>query len=71
VLCASEIDVDAEVNAEFFALLSKPGRSKEEDRRLYTLAKEIIIVAGLDANEIHPIDRLRVASALIAVQRQS
>jgi hypothetical protein len=71
VLCASELEIDSQLNEEFSALLSKPSRTKEEDRRLYMLAREIIIVANLEVSNIHPIDQLRIAAALVAVERQA
>ena len=69
VLCATEVEVDAELNTEFSALMSKPTRLSHEESRLYMLAREIIITAGLEADPIRDDDRLRIAAALITLNR--
>lgn len=69
ILCATDLEVDAELNLEFSTLLSNPARLKQEDARLYMLAKEIIITAGLEADVIHHDDILQIASALVAIER--
>ena len=69
VLCATDLDVNAQLNSEFLALMSRSDRLEHESARLYMLAQEIIITAGLEADFIPVADRVRIAAALVAVER--
>ena len=70
VLCATDLQIDANMNAGFLNLLSNSNRLPQEETRLYMMAKEIIIVSGLDPTDIRPTDHLRIAAALVALERQ-
>lgn len=70
MLCATDLETNSQLNSDFSALLSKPARLPGEDTLLYTMAREIITTAGLDVSAIEKVDQLRIAAALVAVERQ-
>lgn len=68
ILC-TDTPPSAESEAAFLTLVGKPDRSPDETNRLYMIAKEIIITAGLESDTIAREDYFRIASALISVNK--
>ena len=68
ILC-TDTAPDAATAAAFLKLVGKADRSPDDTNRLYMLAKEIIIGAGLESESIDREDYFRIAAALISVNR--